>query len=101
MALHARVEPDMQRHDDTCGPQMKIFNLTKIFDFFGTTLPDPPAPTRLFLPINRQNVEREGYPCRHHLSATNCGGGKLASAESCRKLWIVGRTRDGIRVGCH
>jgi hypothetical protein len=59
MTLHARVEPEMIRHF-SCKP-IKENNLTKIFEMVEATFPDPPA-TKMFLPINRQNMESEGRP---------------------------------------
>jgi hypothetical protein len=57
MTLHARVEPDMQRHP-ICRKQ-KETNLTKIFQYLEEYWPDPPS-LRLFMPINRQFLEQEG-----------------------------------------
>jgi hypothetical protein len=65
MTLHARVEPEMIRHF-AC-PQFKETNLTKIFQMVQATFPEPPA-TKMFIPINRQNMEKEGQP---HLQNPN------------------------------
>jgi hypothetical protein len=68
MTLHARVEPDMVRHP-VCR-QFKETNLTKIFEMVEATFPDPPA-TKVFMPINRQEMEKEGYPNKKKPDATN------------------------------
>ena len=47
----------MQRQR-VCVPQ-KVLNLTNIFEFMEATFPDPPA-ARVFMPINRQFLEKEG-----------------------------------------
>ena len=60
MTLHARIEPDMQQH--TVCVNKKVYNLTQLFEMMETYWPnDPPAGVqRLFLPINRQYLEKEG-----------------------------------------
>ena len=68
IALHARVEPDMQRHP-VCR-EKKVMNLTQIFQFVEAAFPDPPA-TKVFIPINRQYMEKEGYPNKKDPNATN------------------------------
>ena len=68
MSLHARVEPDMMKHDVCAGD--KVTNLTDIFRFFEETFPDPPA-TRIFMPINRQNMENGGKINTANPKATN------------------------------
>jgi hypothetical protein len=68
MTLHARVEPDMVKHP-VCR-QFKETNLTKIFEMVEATFPDPPA-TKMFMPINRQYMEKEGYPNIKNPNATN------------------------------
>lgn len=57
MTLHARIEPDMQKHP-VCR-QFKVLNLTDIFDWIEEKWPDPPA-KHIFMPINRQMLEKEG-----------------------------------------
>jgi len=57
MTLHARVEPDMQRHM-VCRDK-KVLNLTDIFEFIETKWKDPPV-SKIFMPINRQYLEKEG-----------------------------------------
>lgn len=57
MTLHARVEPDMQAHP-MCRDK-KVLNLTDIFDFIQTKWKEPPVST-IFMPINRQYMEKEG-----------------------------------------
>jgi hypothetical protein len=59
MTLHARVEPDMQKHP-MCRDK-KVANLTDIFRMLEEKFPEPPAP-HVFMPINRQYMEKEGYP---------------------------------------
>jgi len=66
--LHARVEPDMQKHVMCLGK--KETNLTKIFEHLQETFPEPPA-QNLFLPINRQMLESEGYPKKKKSNDTN------------------------------
>jgi hypothetical protein len=56
MTLHARVEPDMQRHP-VC-PDKKVLNLTDIFEFMESHWKDPPA-LHVFMPINRQLLEKK------------------------------------------
>jgi hypothetical protein len=57
MALHARVEPDMQHHP-VCRDK-KVINLQAIFDSMKTQFPEPPA-SKLFIAINRPMLEKEG-----------------------------------------
>jgi hypothetical protein len=57
MALHARVEPDMQRHP-VCRDK-KVISLQAIFDSMQTQFPEPPA-SKLFIAINRPMLEKEG-----------------------------------------
>ena len=59
ITLHARVEPEIMANP-VCR-DVKEFNLTKIFQFLEEKFPDPPAP-RVFIPINRQDMERGGRP---------------------------------------
>jgi hypothetical protein len=68
MTLHARVEPDMLAHN-VC-PGKKEGNLTKIFQYLEQTFPDPPAKF-VFMPINREYMEEEGYPNKKDPSKTN------------------------------
>jgi hypothetical protein len=56
MTLHARVEPDMQRHP-VCRDK-KVMSLTDIFEFMESRWKDPPA-SHVFMPINRQLLEKE------------------------------------------
>jgi hypothetical protein len=58
MALHARVEPDMQRHTQFCR-KIKVFMLQEIFDSMHAQFPEPPA-SKLFVAINRPMLEKEG-----------------------------------------
>jgi len=57
MALHARIEPDMQKHP-VCR-EKKVLNLTSIVQFLETTWKHPPV-SAVFMPINRQYLEKEG-----------------------------------------
>ena len=67
--LHARVEPDMQKH--VVCRDLKVKNLTEIFRMLEETFVEPPAP-HLFLPINRQMLESEGlHPNVEHPEKTN------------------------------
>jgi hypothetical protein len=68
MTLHARVEPDMQKHP-VCRDR-KVLNLTDIFDFIEQNWPDPPV-SKIFMPINRQYMELEGYVNKKDPSQTN------------------------------
>ena len=45
-------------------------NLTDIFEALEKHFPTPPAP-HLFMPINRQYLEKEGYPDTEHPDKTN------------------------------
>lgn len=57
MTLHARVEPDMQKHV-VCRDR-KVLKLREIFDFIEKKWPQPPV-KRIFIPINREYLEKEG-----------------------------------------
>jgi hypothetical protein len=59
MTLHARVEPDMQRHP-MCVDK-KVLNLTDIFDFIQKKWQDKPPVSLIFMPVNRQILEKEGF----------------------------------------
>ena len=71
MTLHARVEPDMQRHK-VCR-QYKVTNLTDIIDMLYQQWPDGPPHgiSTVFIPINREFLEKEGYPNTGDSSKTN------------------------------
>ena len=56
ITLHARVEPDMQKHP-VCRDK-KVLNLTQIFDFMEDKWPEPPV-RHVFMPINREVLEKE------------------------------------------
>lgn len=59
MTLHARVEPDMQRHP-VC-MEKKVFLLSDVVRMVEKHFPTPPFGIgAVFLPINRQYLEREG-----------------------------------------
>lgn len=73
MTLHARVEPDMQRQQ-VC-VWKKVLNLTHIFEFMESKWTDPPA-LRVFMPINRQFLEKEG------------------SLEVVKQLWADGKAEE-------
>ncbi|KAG7374155.1 hypothetical protein IV203_013250 [Nitzschia inconspicua] len=57
MTLHARVEPDMQRHP-VCKDK-KVLRLDEIIRMIEAKFPEPPVST-VFMPINRQYLEKEG-----------------------------------------
>ena len=57
MTLHARVEPDMQKHP-VCRDK-KVLKLQEIVDMIESKWPEPPV-RAVFLPINRQYLEKEG-----------------------------------------
>lgn len=57
MTLHARVEPDMQKHP-VCKDK-KVLTLQEIVDMVESKWPEPPVDA-VFLPINRQYLEEEG-----------------------------------------
>jgi hypothetical protein len=58
----------MQRHG-VCRDR-KVYNLTEIIRFVEDQWPDPPVPA-VFLPINREILEEEGYPNNKHPEKTN------------------------------
>jgi hypothetical protein len=73
MTIHARVEPDMQRHM-VCRDR-KVTNLTQIFEFLQDRFPEPPV-SRLFLPIHRALLKKEANqgplpPIRNRNSNSN------------------------------
>lgn len=55
--LHARVEPDMQKHP-MCAP-LKVTNFTEIIISLERAFINGPPANYLFLPINRQALEKE------------------------------------------
>lgn len=57
MAVHARIEPDMQKHP-VCRDE-KVLNLTSIVGFLEQKWKDPPV-SAVFMPINRFLLEKEG-----------------------------------------
>jgi len=57
VTLHARIEPDMQRHPQC--KSKKVRELKEIFRFMEEKWPEPPA-THIFMPINREYLEEEG-----------------------------------------
>jgi hypothetical protein len=71
MTLHARIEPDMQRHP-VCR-QYKVTNLTDIILMLEQHFPDgpPDGVSTVFVPVNRQYLEKEGYPNEKDPSKTN------------------------------
>ena len=68
MTLHARVEADMQLHY-AC-KEKKVLNLTDILQMMYDVFPTPPVKV-VFLPINRQFMEKEGYVNEKDPNATN------------------------------
>jgi hypothetical protein len=56
IALHARVEPDMQFHNYCISS--KVLNLSDIFDMIQKKFPDPPS-DRMFISINRNLLEHD------------------------------------------
>ena len=58
MTLHARIEPDMQKH--LVCKEKKVLRLKEIIDMVETKFPIPPNIDWVFLPINRQYLEKEG-----------------------------------------
>ncbi|KAG7345705.1 hypothetical protein IV203_033236 [Nitzschia inconspicua] len=68
MTVHARVEPDMQRHK-VCR-DYKVYNLTEIIRFMEEQWPEPPV-SAVFMPINRELLEQEGYPNKEEPEKTN------------------------------
>jgi hypothetical protein len=58
MTLHARVEPDMQKHI-MCNDK-KVLTLQEIVDMIESKWPDEPPVDIVFLPINRKLLEKEG-----------------------------------------
>ena len=68
MTLHARVEPDMIAHN-FCN-QYKVVNLTQIFEWMEEKWPTAPA-KHIFMPINRQYMEKEGFINKEQPNATN------------------------------
>jgi hypothetical protein len=61
MALHARVEPDMQ--SSVFCRWAKVKNLSTIFELLERDIPEPPAPI-LFIAVNRKLLERYGSDLR-------------------------------------
>jgi hypothetical protein len=57
MTLHARVEPDMQNHP-VCRDK-KVLNLQEIVDMIESKWEEPPVDA-VFMPINRQYLEKKG-----------------------------------------
>lgn len=63
MVLHARIEPDMQRHD-VCADK-KETNLTNIIKSLEKRFPDPPTSQILFI-LNREILENEVFDTNVH-----------------------------------
>jgi hypothetical protein len=57
LALHARVEPDMQKHP-VCRDK-KVLKLQDIFEMLHSTFKDPPT-SKVLIMLNRELLEREG-----------------------------------------
>lgn len=68
MTLHARVEPDMQRHP-MC-KEKKILRLDQIIRMMEDKFTSPPV-SIVFMPINRQYLEKEGILPEESSNATN------------------------------
>lgn len=66
MALHARVEPDMQFH--IFCPEKKVIRLAEIFDSMEKYFPAPPPADKLFVAINRPLLEEEGRDDRNNIN---------------------------------
>lgn len=58
MTLHARVEPDMQKH--VACKDKKVIELQDILEMIESKWPETPPVDAIFLPINRQVLEAEG-----------------------------------------
>ena len=68
MTLHARVEPDMQHHNQCV--DKKVTNLTDILNFMYDVWPTPPV-KYVFIPINRQYMEKFGVVNTKNVTATD------------------------------
>jgi hypothetical protein len=78
MTIHARVEPDMQRHP-VCKDK-KVLRLDTIIRMIEEYFPTPPRNIQaVFLPINRQYLEKEGTmtvsPTRPKETCSSFNGG--------------------------
>jgi len=60
ITLHARVEPDMQKHGGACG-ELKTFNLTRILGFVEDEFRDDP-PAGVFMPLNKHLLVEDAKP---------------------------------------
>ena len=84
ITLHARVEPDMQKHHGKCG-EMKIFDLSKILKFVEDEFKETP-PLGIFMPLNKPLLIEGSRPEENNpLAAQN-----LASLERVEKDGMFG-----------
>lgn len=84
ITLHARVEPDMQKHHGKCG-EMKIFDLTKILNFVENEFEETP-PLGIFMPLNKPLLVQGSKPEENNpLAAQN-----LAALERVEKEGMFG-----------
>ena len=84
ITLHARVEPDMQKHHGKCG-EMKIFDLSKILKFVEDEFKETP-PLGIFMPLNKPLLIEGSKPEeKNPLAAQN-----LATLERIEKDGMFG-----------
>jgi hypothetical protein len=95
MTLHARVEPDMQRHP-VC-PGKKVRELDKIIRWIEAKFPEPPV-SIVFMPINRQYLEKEGtLPIENQTTNRNGSSINWIAVENLRELNRI--TQQGLWNG--
>ena len=88
MTLHARIEPDMQIHP-IC-KEKKVLHLQKIVDMIESKWSEPPVDV-VFLPINRQYVEREGTLPENYKNESNSDGDEAINWIAVDNLRVLNR----------
>jgi len=80
ITLHARVEPDMQKHQGKCR-EIKLFDLAKILKFVEDEFKDKP-PHGIFLPLNKPLLIEGAKPEENNpLAAKNLAALERAERE--------------------
>ena len=93
ITLHARVEPDMQKHGGKCG-ELKLFDLGKILEFLEDEFKDKP-PRGIFMPLNKPLLIEGAKPeANNPLAAKN-----LAALERAEREGMFGGRTKVFEVG--
>jgi len=97
MTLHARIEPDMQRHP-VC-KEKKVLTLQEIVNMVEFKWPDQAPVDVVFLPINRQYIEREGTIPENYKNESSADGHGTINWIAADNLRVLNRLTNHNKTG--